>query len=211
MANDDTITARGGLLPVGFPFGNFRKNYYRLTTSATAAVFIGQPMDMDTNGQAAIASVSTANTKCLGPVIGFAEDSDGMPSLPSAMLDISVGAYLPANKNAYVCIADDPNQLFTIQEINSGTALTTANIGAQAHWTYGGASSGSTITGYADCELNTATAGATNGTSGALQIVKLQNIKNSDGTWNGLGGNCKWTVRISNHRLGGQGIASSAV
>jgi len=210
MANDDTITARGGLLPVEYPFGNFRKNLYRLTTSAVG-VYIGQPMDMDTNGQAVPASVSTANTLILGSVVGFADDVRGGPSLPAGMLDLTQGAYLPENTNAYVLIADDPNQLFTIQEVDSGTALTTANIGAQAHFKYEGASSGSTITGYSNAELNTATAGATNGSSGALQIVKLQDIKNSDGTWNELGGNAKWTVRISNHRLGGQGVASSAV
>ena len=211
MANDDTASARGGLLPVDFPFGNFRKNYYRLTTSATASVFIGMPMDMDANGQAAIASVSTANTKFLGPVVGFAEDANGKPSLPSAMLDISVGAYLPANKNAYVCIADDPNQLFTIQEATGGTAITTANIGSQCHITYERATSGNTTTGYAYAELFPTVAGATNGTSGALQIVKLADQTNSDGSWNALGDYAKWIVRISNHRLGGQNSASSSI
>jgi hypothetical protein len=211
MANDDSASARGGLLPVDFPFGNFRRNYYRLTTSAAAAVFIGQPMDLDGNGCVTTALVSTANSFILGPVVGFAKYIAGKPALPDAMLDITAGPYLPANTDAYVLIADDPNQLFTIQEATGGTALTTANIGSQAHITYERVTSGNTTTGYSYCELNAITAGATNGTSGALTLVKLSDQMNSDGTANGLGDYAKWVVRVSNHRFGGQNIASSSV
>lgn len=210
MANDDSANARGGLLPLNYPFGNYRKNYYRLTTSAVA-VYIGQPMDLDTNGQATSASSSTANTLILGPVVGFAADANGKQALPDEMLKVTAGAYLPGLTNAYVCIADDPNQLFVIQEATGGTALTTATIGSQAHFTYERSTSGSTITGYSHAELNAVTAGATNGSSGALTIVKLHDNMNSDGTFNALGDYAKWVVRISNHRFGGQSSLSSSI
>jgi hypothetical protein len=212
MANDDLITARGGLLPVNYPMGNYRRNYYRLTTSA-AAVFIGQPMDLDTNGQAAVASTSTANSLILGPVVGFARDSRGKSALPDDMLVLTPGSggYLIGNRNAYVCIADDPNQEFIIQEASTATQLTTANIGAQAHFSYLRAASGSTVTGYSAAELNPNVSGATNGSSGALQVIGLADQMNSDGSYNDLGAYAKWRVRISNHRLGGVGLASTSV
>lgn len=209
MANDNAVTARGGLLPVGFPYGGYRRNMYRLTTSAVA-VYIGQPMDMDGNGQVATASVSTANTFLIGPVVGFARDSNGKMGLPDGMLNLTVGSYLPALTNAYVMIADDPAQEFIIQEASSGTALTTANIGAQAHFGYG-STSGSTVTGYSGAQINPIVCGATNGSSGALTLIGLSDQMNSDGSYNSLGEYAKWRVRISNHRLGGQNLASSSV
>ena len=211
MANDDASSARGGLLPVGFPFGNFRKNYYRLTTSAAAAVYIGQPMDMDTNGQAVNASISTSNTLILGPVIGFARDSRGKMGLPDGMLSVTAGPYLPANTDAYVCIADDPNQLFVMQEANSATQLTTASVGANSHFIYARSTSGSTTTGYSYAEINPGLSGAVSGTAGALTIVALADNMNSDGSYNSLGAYAKWQVRISNHRLGGQALAHTNV
>jgi hypothetical protein len=59
MANDDQASALGGLRPLMQPFGTYKRSYYKLTTSATAAVYVGQPMDLDTNGQATAATVGT--------------------------------------------------------------------------------------------------------------------------------------------------------
>ena len=201
MANDDVVAARGGLLPVEYPFGAFRKNYYRLTTSAVA-VYLGQPMDMDTNGQVVSASAGTAGTeRILGPVIGFAADQAGKPALPSSMLRVDAGPYLPAQTNAYVLIADDPNQIFVIQEATGATQLTSANIGNCGTFQYR-TSSGNTTTGYATCELEPIQIAATN--SGAIQVIQLTDQLNSDGTYNALGQYAKWKVRIQGHRLGGR-------
>lgn len=202
MANDDTINARGGLRPVEQPYGTTRKNYYRLTTSAVA-VYLGQPMTLDGNGQVSAASVSTAATKLIGPVIGFADDLNGKPALPSSMLDLSQGAYLPGLKNAYVLIADDPNQIFVIQEASTATQLTTAAIGASAHFNYLRSASGSTLTGSSYAELDPNISGSTGGSSGSFQIVGLADHFNSDGTWNALGAYAKWKVRIAIHSIGG--------
>lgn len=199
MANDDQVSALGGLRPVTQPYGTVKRSYYRLTTSA-AAVFIGQPMDLDGNGQATTVAQGTGLTVLMvGPVVGFARDSRGQMGLPDAMSLITQGAYLPALTNAYVCIADDPNQEFVIQEASTGTALTTAAIGNSTGFIYTTrTNSGDTVTGSSFVELSPGEASAT--TSGPLKIVGLADNMNSDGSYNSLGAYAKWRVRIVNHR-----------
>jgi hypothetical protein len=205
MANDDTSAALGGLRPLTQPYGNVRKNWYRLTTSAVA-VFIGQPMDLDGNGQCTPAAVRTnAGAEILGPALAFSKDISGKAGLPDAMALITAAGYLPANTNAYVLIADDPNQTFIIQEVSTTTQLDTTNIGNITGFTYGGASntSGSTVTGASYAQLDPGYAN-TDASSGTLVILGLADNMNSDGTYNALGQYAKWRVRIANHRLGGQ-------
>ena len=209
MANDDQANARGGLRPSNQPFGTVKRSYYRLATgSANQDLFIGQPMDLDTNGEAVVATHGTAGSSVVvGPIIGFSRDSRGQMGLPDKMSLITQGAYLPSLTNAYVCIADDPNQEFIIQEASTGTQLTTANIGNNGGWFYIGtrdgtaSNSGSTITGSSYAELYPPFAAV--GTYGALRIVGLADNMNSDGSYNDVGAYAKWRVRIVNHRLGG--------
>jgi len=202
MANDDTSAARGGLLPLEQPYGTVRKSYYRLTTSAVA-VYIGQPMDLDGQGQVVPALSSTLGTAIMiGPCLGFSSDSRGKMGLPNAMSLITQAAYLPAATDAYVLIADDPNQIFTIQEATSGTALSSANVGNSINFGYlrTGLTSGSTVTGYSQAELRRDGVSATAG-SGTLMLIGLADNMNSDGTYNSVGDYAKWRVRIQNHRL----------
>lgn len=200
MANDDQIAASGGLRPLTQPYGTVKRSYYKLTTSTTIGVWVGQPMDLDGQGQATAISVGTGITVLtVGPVLGFARDSRGQMGLPDAMSVLTQEAYLPANTNAYVCIADDPNQEFIIQEMSSGTGLTTANIGNTTGFMVNRSTSGSTVTGSSHWELDPNTASAT--TSGCLRIVGLADNMNSDGSYNAVGAYAKWRVRICNHRL----------
>lgn len=206
MANDDLINARGGLLPVEYPNGNFRKNWYRLTTSASA-VFLGQPMDLDANGQALPAGTGTGATinLVIGPVVGFASDefnpSTAGGNLPQSMLDLTKGASLPASTNAWVLIADDPDQLFMIQA-NTDATMTTANLVDGCTFTYR-SSSGNTTTGYSTAEASVLSMAAT--ATGNLQVVGLVPYRNSDATVNAAGNYAKLRVRITTHRLGWRG------
>jgi len=196
MANDDSIRARGGLLPVQFPFGNFKKEYYRLTTGVAAAnIFIGMPVDLDANGRAVPIELTTSGNYLLGSVVGFADTN--LEALPSAMETTQAGAYLPGNTDAFVLVADDPNQEFVIQEDTGGTALALADVGLNANMVYR-SSSGDTITGYATAELDASSAGT--GTGGVLIIKQLARNMNSDGTQNAVGDYAKWVVRIARHR-----------
>lgn len=205
MANDDWISARGGLLPIEFPYGNFRKNVYKLTTSAVA-VYLGQPMDLDANGNVVPATASTAGTSyILGPVVGFIDTDLG--GIPSELTKVTAGPYLPATTNAYVLIADDPDQLFVIQAATD-TAITTANLADGTTFTYR-SSSGNTTTGYCTAELSGTQCSTTN--SGNLQLLGLVPFRNSDGTLNAVGNYAKVRVRILNHRLGWRGTAGGTI
>ena len=203
MANDDTIRARGGLLPVQFPFGNFKKEYYRLTTSTAADnnYFFGMPVDLDANGNAVSIELTTSGNFLLGSVIGFADVN--LAALPSAMETTAAGPYLPGNTAAFALVADDPNQEFIIQEDTGGTALALADVGLNANMVYR-SSSGDTTTGYATAELDASSAGS--GTGGVLQIKQIARNMNSDGTQNAVGDYAKWVVRIVRHRPGNANI-----
>ena len=196
MANDDWIRARGGLLPVDYPNGSFKKTYYRLTTSAAAGVYLGQPMAADNNGRVVTLALANSNSVCIGPVVGFLDTN--YEALPSGMETTQAGAYLPANTDAYVAICDDPNQDFVVQEDTSGTALTASAVFNTAAMTYR-ASSGDTTTGYSTAELKNNSVGT--GTGGWLTIKQLHRVMNSDGTANSVGSYAKWIVRINNHQF----------
>ena len=198
MANDDTIAARGGLLPVQYPYGNYRRTLYKLTTSATAAVFIGQPMDLDNNGKVVPAETANA-TSSIGPVLGFTDTNKA--GLPSGMDSLTQGGYLPANKDAYCVVADDPDQLFQIQEDTGGSALTQSSVGNTLNFVPR-TSSGNTTTGYSTFEADRSSVVGTD--SGQLMIVGLVDVMNSDGTKNGFGNYAKLLVRNNWHRYGGR-------
>lgn len=197
MANDDTIRARGGLLPVEYPFGAFKKSYYRLLTSAAAGVYIGQPMAADATGNVAPLALANSSAVCIGSVVGFLDTN--LEALPSAMETTQAGAYLPANTDAFVAIADDPNQDFVVQEDTGGSALTTADIFSNAAMIYR-TSSGDTTTGYSTAELDRSSVGT--GTGGFLMLKGVQKVMNSDGTVNAPGNYCKWIVKIISHQYG---------
>lgn len=200
MANDDWIAARGGMLPAEYPFGAYKKNYYKLTTSA-AAVFLGQPMTLDANGQATagMTSLNTGGTivNLLGSVVGFADSN--LNALPAAMLNLTVGPSLPALTDGFVEIADDPNQVFVMQVNTNGTAITSANLADYCTFNYR-SSSGNTTTGYSTAEVDNTT--LSNLGSGNLQIMNLYPLKNSDGSTNALGNFAKVRVRITAHVWG---------
>jgi hypothetical protein len=123
--------------------------------------------------------------------------------LPDNMSLITQGAYLPALTKAYVCIADDPNQEFIIQEGSASVAqLGSANIGQTVGFTYFKSTSGDTITGSSLAEITPTGAGAT--TMGSLRLIGYADQVNSDGSYNTPGIYAKWRVRIQNHRLNSQ-------
>ena len=197
MANDDAIAARGGVLPVDFPNGNFKRTLYRLTTGAAAAnVFIGSLVDLDANGRASFAfNWAASSNTVIGPVVGFVDTS--YAALPTAMETTTAGPYLPGNTDAYVFVCDDPMQDFVIQEDTGGSALAETNIGNNATPIFR-SSSGNTTTGYSTLELDRSSAGT--GTGGTMMIKGIHRHINSDGTQNAAGNYCKWIVRLVSHR-----------
>jgi len=205
MANDDEISARGGLLPVTMPHGNIRTGLYKVTTNATVGFFIGQPVDLDANGGVVGAGVTDA-AFLLGSIVGFTDNEKAQ--LPSSLNDLTVGPSLPANTDGFAIVADDPNQIFQIQEDTGGSALTRSNVGNTAHFVPR-TSSGNTTTGYSTAELDRSTAAADTG--GSLTILGLVDRMNSDGTDNDFGNFAKLRVKIFQHRLAHSSWQSPAI
>ena len=201
MANDDTLTARGGLLPVGYPYGNFRRTYYRMETGSGVKYYIGQPVDLASNGEIEGAVTAADNKNIVGSIVGFLDkDKKG---LTPTQTSLSEGAAFDSTTyGGYAAVADDPDQLFMIQA-DTSASLSSIDVAAHCRWTYARGTSGNTTTGYSAAELETSDVAAD--TAGTLQIVAIADNINSDGTPNTPGVNyCKAIVRIAHHRYASQ-------
>jgi len=198
MANDDLISSYGGLRPYEQPYGQVRVHAYKLTTSATVGISLYDAVTLDANGRAAAYS-SADLALILGPIVGFQDTKKA--SLPSSITDLSKAPTLPANTDAYVLVADDPDQLFAIQT-NTQATLDETDIGTTATIAFRTVRSDGT-TGISTLELDLAGAGGDTG--GNIQVVGLLDNVNNDGTENAFGANyAKAVVRIYHHSLSGK-------
>lgn len=99
--------------------------------------------------------------------------------------------YRAASTERYVLVADDPNELFEIQEDSFGGALTADSVGLNASVT--GATDGSTFTGRSTMELDSDTAD----TTATLDLSIHRLVRRGD---NEIGEFAKWLVRLNNHQ-----------
>lgn len=205
MANDDWIKARGGLRPLA-PYGKVRTNLYKLTTNATVGVYVGAPMDLDGAG-CVLATTGADNTFVVGPALGFvASRTEG--GIPTGMTSLTQGGYLPANTDAYVLIADEPSQLFTIQA-DTSSAIGAESVGCTCRFAVR-AGNGNAATGSSYAEL--LASDAATDTGGCLKLIALLDNINADGTINtGSANYTKWVVGIYRHRLNAEGVTANPV
>ena len=188
MANKSRIT---GLRPINQPYGGIRCNVYEAATGV--AFYMYQPVDLDANGRVVVATASNA-TLILGSVVGLMNDAFGPP-------DDAYSGYIPANPASVnsaglinILVADDPNQLFVIEEeTGGGTQLAATNVGNGASFTYI-ATTGNTQSGISNAVLDASTVGTTTD-------LTLRLIKKWDKPDNAYGAYCKWVVAINRHRL----------
>ena len=192
MANSDRPS---GLSPVqylnGAPWNGGGRVYCIPDTDDTNAYAIGDPVVLaggaDANGVPTI-TLATAGTgsSVLGPIVS------------GAGAQVYAGAYgvpaespivIPATKTRsyYVLVCDDPNVIFDIQEENTGTALTAADVGANGNLV-AGANNGY-ISGW---ELD-----RTGVSTGATIQLKLLGLSQVSG--NAFGDYARWLVLINNH------------
>ena len=205
MANDNFPR---GLVPLNWP--SLKTHYYRVDT--TNDIFIGEFVDFASTGFVGnvIAVGSSGTQYALGVAVGFAgPDKSGLatndPYLDASDLT-TLASGLPTG-DRWIEVADDPNQEFVVQADTGATMMGLSAVGETATFIYR-ATSGNTDTGWANLELDA----STNGTStGALvQILKLHEVMNSDGTRNAAAANyAKWVVKILHHRK--RGIADSSL
>ena len=121
------------------------------------------------------------------------------------LTDLNQAGHLDGNTDAYCLIADDPNQVFMIQEDTGGSALTESSIGNTLNMVPR-SSSGNTTTGVSTFEADRSTVAGDTG--GQLSIIGLVDFMNEDGSANDFGNYGKLLVRINHHRLANQpGVA----
>ena len=179
-----------GLRPIDQPFGNVRVTHYKAVTGNELYRYM--PVNLNASGYIEAATLGSDNT-LIGSIVGFM-DGDWAP------VDEDYSGYVAANpssvdSNGYinVLVADDPYQLFVIEEDTGGSALTIAAIGAGVDMAFL-ATSGSTLSGVCNVVLDRSTVGTNTGQQ--LALVKLW-----DKDDNAYGNYAKWIVRIHNHRL----------
>ena len=189
MANDDFAR---GFVPLNTGGkGTVEGHLYQASTVTDLA--IGMMVQLS-NGRVSRAAV-TGLTPVLGVAGGFQKAKAGAPNELAPWLDVS-GL---TSDDWYVFVWDDPSQEFYIQEDTGGTALTAT----APYCTIGGlyqASSISTDSGITRLEIDASTAVATTGQP--IQILRLHNNINTDGTDNALGDYAKWVVKFAWHQKG---------
>lgn len=175
-----------GLKPITGPTGNIRLNLYKADT--TDDIYRNDPVVLTADGR-----VTPALTGDLQPILGSAV---GFIDANRAGFgtNLETDSYLKQDKDAFVIVADDPNQEFIIQADTGGTNLAETDIGATCTFNWLQTGSGDTTTGISKAELDQSDVAADSG--GSLQLLDIYDaVDNTTGNW------AVWKVRISSHQL----------
>lgn len=195
MANVNTPF---GLKPIQYAGGspwNGQARRYHIPSTDGNAFAIGDPVKLagssDTKGVASItlcAAGGGAAAPILGVIVGAGGVTYGGMSADPGNLNTTV---IPATKakDYYVLVADDPDIVFEIQEIGTGTALAAAAVGLNANFVAG------TNSGY----LSGFTLGNDAEAATATLDLKLLGLVQRPG--NAFGAYAKWEVQINNHQF----------
>lgn len=191
-----------GLSPVrylnGAPWTGGGRVYCIPSTDSTNAYAIGDPVKLaGSSDSAGVPTVvlGTAAATAVGAILGMAGTKYGSGYYDPTNLNTTI---VPATKagNYYVLVADDPNTIFRIQEIGTGTPLAAADIGLNADFVAG------TNNGYVSGFLLNNVGENTTSTLN-LKLLMLSQIAD-----NAFGAYAKWDVLLNNHsyRTGVTGI-----
>lgn len=195
MANDQGVNY--GARPIFQPQSPPVILYYRAETGTTLDIFRGQFMRINSRGNAQVAAPGDNVSSC-GVAWEFTDVN--LAGLPTGMNSLDQGAYLPRATAGFIGIITDPAQLYLMEEITGGTAMSANSIGYLVNFTYA-ATTGNTTTGIANSVIQNSSIAT--GTGPLLQLMNVYNIINQDGTVNASGASAKWVVRIANHQFNG--------
>lgn len=185
MANANTPF---GLKPVkdaynGYVTGGERQ--YSVAAGDGTAIFIGDLVTLAGTSQ-------VINGQTFSDVVRSAT-GDVFQGVVTGVLPVTQESttYRAASTQRIVYVVDDPNALFEIQEIGTGTPLTANDIGLNADVVV---AAGSTTTGLSGTMLSNSTEATTNTLD--VKIVGLVNQADND-----VGQYAKWLVRLNRHRF----------
>jgi hypothetical protein len=194
MAN--TVRTYGGLKPLAYFNGtpwNGAVREYLVPSADGTALFVGDAVQPYTAGGTAGVVVNgrdcegmptciqaSATSILLGVVVGFLPDQDDLMQRHRLL-----------STNRIALVVDDPSVIFEIEEINSGTALTSTEVGLNTRLSVG---AGHTTTGLSGMVLDNGQEVTT--ATEPLRIIGL--VKRPDNNY-GLG--AKWMVTLNDHQF----------
>lgn len=185
-----------GLSPVqylnGTPWNGGCRTYVILNTEDTNAYAIGDPVKLASGADAAgipsvvlYAAGGGVDAPCVGVIVGVNGSvyggAFGVPSTDPIVIPAT------KTKDYYVLVCDDPNVIFEVQEIGTGTYLAAADVGLNADLVAG------TNNGYVSGWMLT---NSTEAVTATLDCKILQLAPRAD---NAIGQYAKWWVTINNH------------
>lgn len=198
MANANRPT---GLSPVnmitGAPY-NGQARQYSIAAAYDVALYIGDPVissgTADAKGVQGIALAAAS-----GPIRGVIVGLSDQPFSSAATVGNPNITYRPAAAQStvwYAMVVDDPNVVFEVQEIGTGTPLTVAACGLNANLEL--AAGNGYVSGWM-------VGNDDEGTTSTLQVRLLGLAQRAD---NAIGQYAKWLVMINAHelRIGSDGL-----
>lgn len=189
MANANTPY---GLRPHGYLSGapwNGQARMYCIPSSDGNAYAIGDPVEIAGGADAAgvpTVVLMTPGSGMTGVIVAAAGTKYGASGGDPTNLNTTI---VPATKtkNYYVLVCDDPQVLFTVQEIGTGTPLAAAEVGLNANLV------AATNNGFISQWL------LTNTTEAGTSILDVQLMGLAQIPDNAFGAYAKWIVRMNNH------------
>lgn len=186
-----------GLAPVKYLGGadwDGKVNIYQIAQADPNAYFPGDIVTLSGSGDLVRGipgiSIGVAGSACVGVLVAVGINPDGGPYIDPNNLALTSA---PATKTRqyYAAVVDDPQVIFEIQEIGTGTFLTGADIGNNANFVAGTPATG---VAYSGTQLNNVGAG----TGATLNLKLLGLARRSD---NAFGQYAKWLCLINNHQF----------
>lgn len=191
-----------GLSPVrylnGAPWTGGGRVYCIPTTDSTNAYAIGDPVKLagssDSAGVPTI-TLGTAGATACGAIVSMGGTKYGAGYYDPTNLNTTI---IPATKaqNYYVLVADDPNIIFRIQEIGTGTQFAAADVSLNCDFIAG--TNNGYVSGFLANNVGENTTSTLN-----LKLLMLSQIAD-----NAFGAYAKWDVLLNNHsyRTGVTGV-----
>jgi hypothetical protein len=188
MANIDAAFGLRPIAKVGSaPGGTTGTTKYSIGDNQSTAIFTGDPVKYKNDGTV---EVATASDALLGVFMGcfYTDPTTGKPTFRN---------YFPASLSpgdAIAFVADDPDQMFVVQQDSVGSNLVAADLNLNANLIFG---TGSTTTGVSGVEIDSSTGAVT--ATHQVRLIDFYDIPSNDATAN----NSELVIKINNHSLNG--------
>jgi hypothetical protein len=191
MANIDAAFGLRPIAKVGSaPGGTTGTTKYSIADNQSTAIFTGDPVKYKSDGTVEVAGAGDASC---GVFMGcfYTDPTSSKPTFKN---------YFPASLSpgdAIAFVADDPDQMFVVQQDSVASSLSGANINENANLIFG---SGSTTTGLSGVEIDSSSAT----TTATLQVRIVAGYETPSNTIStaAAGNNSVFVVKINNHQLG---------